>query len=247
VIVGDTNMSDYVTFMKVGVTSVVLSMIEDPTTVLRDLTLEQPIKALREVSMDPFGDNDVKVRLTNGREMTAWEIQDEICERAVLFAEKRDLPEDYVQALIMWQETLAQLRRDPLTLSDRLDWVLKYQLIEQLRQREQIPLTDPRVSLVDLLYHDTDTNRGLFHRYVSRGGFRTLVSTDAILSARTTPPQTTRARMRGAFVQRAKEQRRDFTVDWVHLKLNDQTQRTILLKDPFKSDDDRFEKLLASL
>jgi proteasome accessory factor A len=247
VIVGDTNMSDYVTFMKVGVTSVVLSMIEDPTTVLRDLTLEQPIKALREVSMDPFGDNDVKVRLTNGREMTAWEIQEEICERAVLFAEKRDLPEDYVQALIMWQETLAQLRRDPLTLSDRLDWVLKYQLIEQLRQREQIPLTDPRVSLVDLLYHDTDTNRGLFHRYVSRGGFRTLVSTDAILSARTTPPQTTRARMRGAFVQRAKEQRRDFTVDWVHLKLNDQTQRTILLKDPFKSDDERFEKLLASL
>lgn len=247
VIVGDTNMSEYVTFMKMGVTSVILSMVEDPTTILRDLSLEQPIKALREVSMDPFGDGDVKVRLTNGREMTALEIQEEICERATHFARQRDLPEDYIAAVQMWGETLVALRRDPLALGDRLDWVLKYQFIQQLREREQIPLTDPRVSLIDLLYHDTDPARGLFHRYVDRGDFRTLLSPEAVHIARTTPPQTTRARMRGAFVKRAKEQRRDFTVDWVHLKLNDQTQRTILLKDPFKSDDERFEKLLASL
>ena len=247
VIVGDTNMSEYVTFMKVGVTAVILAMVEDQTTILRDLTLEQPIKALRDISMDPFGDNDVKVRLANGREMTALEIQEEICERAVLFAERRDVPDDQARALSMWLETLQGLRREPSHLADRLDWVLKYQLIEQLRAREQIPLTDPRVALVDLLYHDTDTERGLFHRFVSRGGFQEIVSRDDILAARTTPPQTTRARMRGAFVKRAKEQRRDFTVDWVHLKLNDQTQRTILLKDPFKSEDERFEKLLSSL
>ena len=233
--------------MKVGVTAVILAMVEDQTTILRDLTLEQPIKALRDISMDPFGDNDVKVRLANGREMTALEIQEEICERAVLFAERRDVPDDQARALSMWLETLQGLRREPSHLADRLDWGLKDQLIEQLRAREQIPLTDPRVALVDLLYHDTDTERGLFHRFVSRGGFQEIVSRDDILAARTTPPQTTRARMRGAFVKRAKEQRRDFTVDWVHLKLNDQTQRTILLKDPFKSEDERFEKLLSSL
>jgi proteasome accessory factor A len=61
------------------------------------------------------------------------------------------------------------------------------------------------------------------------------------------PPQTTRARLRGEFIRRAKEQRRDFTVDWVHLKLNDQAQRTVLCKDPFRSHDERVEKLIASL
>lgn len=247
VIVGDSNMSEFVTFVKSGSTALVLAMVEDQHQVLRDLTLEQPIKALRDVSLDPFGENDVKVRLANGREMTALEIQEEIFERVALFASRRDVPPDQLEALRLWGETLEALRRDPLSLGDRLDWVIKYQLMEQLRARHNVTLADPRIGVIDLLYHDTDPDRGLFHRLVAKGNLVTMVRHDQIQSARTVPPQTTRARMRGAFVKRAKEQRRDFTVDWVHLKLNDQTQRTILLKDPFKSEDDRFERLLASL
>lgn len=247
VIVGDSNMSEFVTFVKAGTTALVLAMVEDKTTVLRDLTLEQSIKALRDVSLDPFGENDVKVRLANGREMTALEIQEEICERVTLFASRRDVPADQLEALRMWQETLVALRHDPLSLADRLDWVTKFQLIEQLRARHDVSLADPRVGMVDLLYHDTDPTRGLYHRLVAKGQMLSMVSDEQVQQAQTIPPQTTRARMRGAFVKRAKEQRRDFTVDWVHLKLNDQTQRTILLKDPFKSEDERFERLLASL
>ena len=62
-----------------------------------------------------------------------------------------------------------------------------------------------------------------------------------------TPPQTTRARLRGEFIRRAQERKRDYTVDWVHLKLNDQAQRTVLCKDPFRAHDERVEKLIASL
>ena len=247
VIVGDSNMSEFVTFVKTGTTALVLAMVEDRSTVLRDLTLEQSIKALRDVSLDPLGENDVKVRLANGREMTALEIQDEICERVTQFAAHRDVPADQLEALRLWQETLATLRHNPLSLVDRLDWVAKYQLMQQFRARHNVSLADPRIGMIDLLYHDTDPRRGLYHRMVATGQLVTMVSEERVQQSRTTPPQTTRARMRGAFVKRAKEQRRDFTVDWVHLKLNDQTQRTILLKDPFKSDDERFERLLASL
>jgi proteasome accessory factor A len=103
------------------------------------------------------------------------------------------------------------------------------------------------VSLLDLQYHDVDRTRGLFYRLQQRGLVERVCTDEEIATAVSTPPQTTRARLRGEFVRRAKERRRDFTVDWVHLKLNDQAQRTVLLKDPFKAKDDRVEKLIAGL
>jgi proteasome accessory factor A len=240
-------MSEFVTFVKVGATCLILSMIEDRHTILRDLSLEQPIKAFREISMDPFGDGHCKVRLANGREMTALELQEEICGRVEAYVIKRDIPGDQLEALRLWRGVLTQLRVDPLALADRLDWVAKYSLIEALRAKENLPLTDPKVQLIDLLYHDTDPQRGLYHRLASKGNLIRMVDESRVQAAVTQAPETTRARMRGAFVRRAKEKNRDFTVDWVHLKLNDQVQRTVLMKDPFKSHDDRFDRLLNSL
>ena len=74
-----------------------------------------------------------------------------------------------------------------------------------------------------------------------------MVTDEEIAIAMDEPPDTTRAKLRGAFIKRAKERKRDYTVDWVHLKLNDQAQRTVLCKDPFKSEDDRVDRLIASL
>ena len=142
---------------------------------------------------------------------------------------------------------LTQLRIDPMPLADRLDWVAKYSLIDSLKARENLSLSDPKLQLIDLLYHDTDPQRGLYYRLASKGNLWQLVNEGQVQHAVTNAPETTRARMRGAFVRRAKEKNRDFTVDWVHLKLNDQTQRTVLLKDPFKSHDERFDRLLNSL
>jgi len=100
---------------------------------------------------------------------------------------------------------------------------------------------------MDLQYHDVSRERGLFYRLQSHGLAERMCEDSDIDAAVDTPPQTTRARLRGEFIKKAKERRRDFTVDWVHLKLNDQAQRTVLCKDPFKSRDDRVEKLIASL
>ena len=247
VILGDSNMSEFVTFVKVGVTSVILSMVEDKTTILRDYTLEQSIKSLREVSGDPFGDRGVKVRLSNGREMTAWELQDEMCERAEAYVQSRSLPNDLVEAVRLWRDILTTLARDPLELHDRLDWVAKFTLIDATRRRHGLELDDPKLALVDLLYHDTSIDEGLFYRLQHKNQVERILSDAEIDTAISTAPQTTRARMRGAFVKRAKERNRDYAVDWVHLKLNDHVQRTLILKDPFKSHDERFDRLYETL
>ena len=103
------------------------------------------------------------------------------------------------------------------------------------------------MQLLDLQYHDVSRQRSPFYKLQDKGLVERMCVDDDIETAIDTPPQTTRARLRGEFVKRAKERRRDYTVDWVHLKLNDQAQRTVLCKDPFKSRDERVEKLIESL
>jgi proteasome accessory factor A len=245
VIVGDSNMSEYATFLKIGATSILLRMLEDPGVVLRDMTLENPIRAIREISHDPLCQR--KVRLANGREATALEIQYEYLSRATRYHEQRGLGPMEEKALQMWEHCLNGLEKDPFSLDRECDWVIKHRLIEGYRQRHDLALTHPKVALMDLQYHDVSRERGLFYRLQARELVERTTTDAAIQSAVDNPPQTTRARLRGEFIKRAKERRRDFTVDWVHLKLNDQAQRTVLCKDPFKSHDERVEKLIASL
>ena len=245
VIVGDSNMSEYATFLKVGATSILLRMLEDPGTVLRDLTLENPIRAIREISHDLTCRR--KVRLANGREASALDIQSEYLTRALRYRDSHGFSAQEDRALDMWEHCLKALEADPFSLTRECDWVSKYQLIEAYRERHSLPLGHPKIALLDLQYHDVNRSRGLYYRLQARDGVDR-VSDDATISeAMNRAPDTTRARLRGEFIRRAKERRRDFTVDWVHLKLNDQAQRTVLLKDPFRSHDERVEKLIASL
>ena len=245
VIVGDSNMSEYATFLKVGATSILLRMLEDPSVVLRDMTLENPIRAIREISHDTTCKR--KVRLANGREASAIDIQSEYLTRALRYRDQKGLSKLEDKALDMWEHCLTQLEKDPFTLDRECDWVIKHRLIEGYRTRHSLPLTHPKVALMDLQYHDVNRARGLFYKMQDRGLVERTSTDEAIDKAVAEPPQTTRARLRGEFIRRAKERKRDYTVDWVHLKLNDQAQRTVLCKDPFKSRDDRVEKLIASL
>jgi len=245
VIVGDSNMSEYATFLKVGATSIVLRMLEDPSAVMRDLTLENPIRAIREISHDITCRRPV--RLANGREMSALDIQGEYLQRAIRYRDRQGLSPQEDLALDMWQHCLKGLESDPLSLHRECDWVAKYRLIDRYRDRHDLPLHSPTVALLDLQYHDVDRTRGLYYRLQRHDQLDRICEDTDIITAMSTPPQTTRARLRGEFVKRAKERRRDFTVDWVHLKLNDQAQRTVLLKDPFKSKDERVDKLIAGL
>ena len=245
VIVGDSNMSEYTSFLKVGAASLMLRMLEEPSVVLRDMTLENPIRAIREISHDPTCRR--RVRLANGREASALEIQSEYLDRAIRFAEHHELDPIEKQALQMWEHCLTAIADDPLKLDREVDWVIKYKLLEAYRERHGLSLSDARVALVDLQYHDINRQRSLYYRMQRKGLVERICDDYDIAQAVETPPQTTRARLRGEFIKHAKEKRRDFTVDWVHLKLNDQAQRTVLCKDPFRSHDERVDKLIASL
>jgi proteasome accessory factor A len=245
VIVGDSNMNESTTMLKVGAADLVLRMIEGGVT-FRDLTLENPIRAIREISHDLTGTRSV--RLAAGRTASALEIQREYYSRAVDFMSREGDDESAKRVLELWGRTLDAVEQQDLSKIDReIDWATKYQLIERYRGKHDLPLSSPRVAQLDLAYHDISRTRGLYYLLQRKHAVERIVSDLAVFEAKSVPPQSTRAKLRGDFIRRAQEKRRDFTVDWVHLKLNDQAQRTVLCKDPFRSVDERVEKLIASM
>jgi len=245
VIVGDSNMNEVTTLLKVGSADIVLRMIEAGVA-MRDLTLENPIRAIREVSHDVTGRR--KVRLVNGKEISALEIQQEYFSRASEFAERRGGDAATKRVIDLWGRVLAAVEAGDLTpVAREIDWVTKLKLIERYQAKHGMSLSNPRIAQMDLAYHDLRRNRGLYALMEKRGDVDRVATDLDIFEAKETPPQTTRARLRGEFIRHAQEKRRDFTVDWVHLKLNDQAQRTVLCKDPFRAYDERVERLIASM
>ena len=245
VIVGDSNMSETTMLLKVGSTDLILRMIEAGAA-LRDMTLDNSIRAIREVSHDMTGRS--RIRLANGREVSALDIQYEYLNRAKDFTDANGLDANTKRVLEMWERALGAIETGNLDkIAREIDWVTKYQLIERYQARHGLPLSAPRIAQLDLAYHDIRRGRGLYY-LLHRDGAVDRVTRDLdIFEAKSVPPQTTRAKLRGEFIRRAQEKRRDFTVDWVHLKLNDQAQRTVLCKDPFRSVDERVERLIASM
>jgi len=244
VIAGDSNMSEYVNYVKIGTTAALLQMIED-NVVFRDVSLENPIRSIREISHDITCRR--RVRLRNGRELSALDIQWEYLDRTLRYARTTGFPPEVQKAVDMWEYLLTSIEKDPLSLSREVDWVTKYHLMEKYQAKWDLNRSDPKLALLDLSYHDVNRQRGLFYIMQRRGYVDRIVTDAAVATAMVSPPQTTRARLRGEFIKAAKAKKRDFTVDWVHLKLNDQAQRTVLCKDPFKSLDERVEKLIAGL
>ncbi|MGH3735928.1 MAG: Pup--protein ligase [Micromonosporaceae bacterium] len=245
VIVGDSNMNEVTTLLKVGAADIVLRMIESGA-VMRDLTLENPIRAIREVSHDVTGRR--KVRLASGRETSALEIQQEYFSKATDFVNRLGGDAVAKRVIDLWGRVLTAVETGDMSgVSREIDWVAKQDLIERYRAKNDLPLSSPRVAQLDLAYHDLRRGRGLYGLMERRRQVDRIATDLEIFEAKETPPQTTRARLRGEFIRKAQEKRRDFTVDWVHLKLNDQAQRTVLCKDPFRAHDERVEKLIASM
>jgi proteasome accessory factor A len=245
VIVGDSNMNETTVLMKVGITDLVLRMLE-ADTVMRDLTLENPIRAIRDISRDVTCTE--RVRLVNGRELTALDIQEEYFAKANQFIGRRGPDPISTRLLAYWREALDALAaQDPDRLIGKVDWIAKRAIIERYREEHRLPLSHPRVALLDLAYHDVNRACGLYYVLERDGLAERAVSEEDVQRAMRQPPQTTRAKLRGDFVRVAKAKRRDYTVDWVHLKLNDQAQRTVLCKDPFRSADERVERLIAHM
>ena len=245
VIVGDSNMSQTTTLLKVGSAALVLEMIEAGVS-LRDFAFDNPIRAIREISHDVTGRRPV--RLANGSQVSALEAQQDYYQRAVEFVTRRGADPMSERVLDLWGRTLLAVESGDLSAVDtEIDWVIKKKLIDGYAARHSLDLADARIAQLDLTYHDVRPGRGLHSLLVARGLAATVVSEEQITAATTVPPQTTRAKLRGEFVAAAQDAGRDYTVDWVHLKLNDQAQRTVLLKDPFQATDERVDKLLATI
>lgn len=246
VIVGDSNMSETTTMLKVASCDLVLRMIE-AGVVMRDLTMENPIRAIREIAHDMTGRK--KVRLANGREASALEIQLEYLTRARDFVDRRDLRTPVIdRTLDLWERGLKAIESGDLSLVDReIDWVIKWKLIERYRAKHDLPLGHARIAQLDLAYHDIRRDRGLYNLLARNGAVARVTDDLSVFRAKSVPPQTTRAKLRGDFIRAAQDGRRDFTVDWVHLKLNDQAQRTVLCKDPFRAVDERVQRLIDGM
>src|SRR6195952_365569 len=245
VIVGDSNMCETTTMLKVGSAALVLEMIEAGVA-LRDFTFENPIRAIREISHDTTGRRPV--RLAGGRQASALDIQREYYSRAVEHLQTREPNAQIEQVVDLWGRQLDAVEsQDFAKVDTEIDWVIKKKLFERYQNRYDMELSDPKIAQLDLAYHDIKRGRGVFD-LLQRKGLAARITTDEEIDAAVdTLPQTTRAKLRGEFISAAQSAGRDFTVDWVHLKLNDQAQRTVLCKDPFRSVDERVKRLIASM
>ncbi|HKU12251.1 Pup--protein ligase [Sinomonas sp.] len=246
VIVGDSTMSETTTMMKIGTVDLVLRMIE-AGVIMRDLRMENPIRSIREISHDLSG--RAVVRLANGTELTAIDMQRVYLEKATQFVEQYGAHTPHVPRILdLWERTLSAVESGDTSLIDKeVDWAIKKKLIDTYCSKHDVDLDSARVAQLDLTYHDISPERGLFFLLQKRGEAARLVDEAAIQTAMETPPQSTRARLRGRFVQAAQAAGADYTVDWVHLKLNDRAHHTILCKDPFSNEDSRVDELLETL
>lgn len=245
VIVGDSNMSEMTTMLKVASMEFVLRMLETGF-LKRDFTLDNPIRAIRDVSHDLTGQG--QITLASGQNLTALELQSEYLNLAKEFSKDYDLTELQKTALELWERTLTAIQSGNHSLIDKeIDWAIKKNLLENYMNKHGLDLTSPRVAQLDLLYHDVTQSRGLFY-LLERKGMAKRISTDAeVEEAKTVPPQSTRAKLRGDFISAAQAKNKDISVDWVHLKMNDQTQRTVLCKDPFLNVDERVQRLIDAM
>jgi proteasome accessory factor A len=197
VIIGDANMSELSTYLKLGTTSLVISMIEAGWLVA-DLSVDAPVAALRAVSHDPTLTK--RLTLRDGRTMTAVQLQMEYLDQARKFVEDRwgsDADEQTRDVLTRWESTLVRLEAEPMSLSRELDWVAKLSILEGYRERDGLDWSSHRLQLVDLQYSDVRQDKGLYNRLVSTGRFERLLREDEVERAMTEPPEDTRAYFRG--------------------------------------------------
>lgn len=246
VIVGDSSMSQTTNLLKIASTHALLCFLEDRRT-MRDFTMENPVRAIREIALDTSG--RAPVRLANGSSATPLEIQWEYCNAVTAHAiETGRNTGSMARALDLWARTLRAIETEHLqSVGREIDWVIKKSILDRAAEKHGMDLTDARMAQLDMAYHDINPSRGIFLTMERRGLVETVVEQSAVDAARSVPPQTTRAKLRGDFVAAALRTGSDHTVDWTQLKISDHGQRSVQLKDPFAAVDARVDRLIATM
>jgi proteasome accessory factor A len=244
VIIGDANLAELSTYLKVGTTALVLDMIE-ARTLTRDLSLEEPVAELQAISHDPSLTH--RVRLRDGRRMTALEVQQTYLEMAQRHVDRRgDDDGQTADVLRRWAVVLEDLAVDPMRCADQLDWPAKLRLLEGYRSRDGLGWGDSRLHLVDLQYSDVRPEKGLYHRLVSRGSMQRLLTDDEVTTAMLRPPTDTRAFFRGECLRRYPAQVAAASWDSVVFDLGRENLVRIPTMEPLRGTRDHVGELFES-
>jgi proteasome accessory factor A len=240
VIVGDSNMSEYTIWLRNGVTALVLSMIEDGA-IDRNLSLRDPVRAIKEVSHDPTCSKEVE--LERGGSRSAVQVQAEYLEMAQRYVRANPGPE-LADLVAQWELVLAALERDPMELATRIDWVIKQAMIERFMERKGLDWESPQVQMLDLQYHDLRRERGLYYLLERQGQVERIVTDEEINRAIQEPPEDTRAYFRGRCLQRYGPE--VFGVNWdsISFGIGDEPIKRVLMTEPLKGSKAHVERLL---
>jgi Pup amidohydrolase len=243
VIVGDANMSEVATYLKVAVTALVLKMIEDDF-IVDDFSLTEPIKALRTVSHDPSCRS--MIELSDGRRLSAVELQWEYLRLGKKYAQDNEVDEHTADAIERWEHVLEYLEGDVMTLADQLDWVAKLKLMEAYRDRDGLAWTDPKLKMIDLQYHDVRRAKSLYWRLARSGKMQRIVRDDEIEHAVDHPPDDTRAYFRGECLRRFSPKIVAASWDALIFDVDDEPLRKVPTLEPTRGTRERVQDLLGA-
>jgi proteasome accessory factor A len=240
-IVGDSNMSEYTIYLRNGVTAILLAMIEDGA-IDRDLSLSDPVRSITEVSHDPKLKKELS--LDNGKRMTAVQMQSEFLEMALSYAARNKLNPVSMDVLEKWQHVMTCLQGNPMDLGREIDWVAKKLLLESFIDRKNVDWSDSRVRMLDLQYHDTRPDKGLYYLLERQERVERICTDEEIQKAVHSPPEDTRAFFRGECLRRYPLE--VFGVNWdsISFSIGDEPARRIMMSEPLKGSRAYVEDLL---
>ncbi|MGZ5345742.1 MAG: depupylase/deamidase Dop, partial [Actinomycetota bacterium] len=241
VIVGDANLCEVATFLKIGTTAIVLKMIED--AFLPELTIQNPVQALHEISRDPTC--RASVTLADGRTVTAVQLQWEYLEHAKKYVEREDDTPEQREVVERWEAVLTALEVDPATLHGQLDWVAKQRVLQAYRDRDGLEWADPKLRAIDLQYHDVRRDRGLYYRLEASGKVERLTSDAEVEAAIDEPPEDTRAYFRGRCISRYPDAIAAASWDSLIIDTGADALQRIPMREPLRGTKEHVEELLA--
>ena len=244
VIVGDSNMSEFTNFLKISTTNIVLRMIEDGFIQQR-FNLRNAVRAIQQISDDISCTR--KIELEDGKWLSAVELQQEYLEIAKRYLEQND--SDFItdQTIIHWEYVLKCLSTDPMRLDQELDWVIKKKLVDKYASSRKLEWSSAKVAMLDLQYHNIRTDQGLYYKLERDGLVRRITEEKKIEHAIRYPPETTRAKFRGRFVQLCNEKKIACGVNWSYIQLYEPYQKLFLSTDPLQAEYEEASKMIYSI
>ena len=242
IIVGDSNMSEFSTYLKVGTTALVLQMIEDdflPTT----FSLRNPVRAIKDISRDLTCREAVP--LNSGKKYSALELQKEYLDLAQRYYSTRTMSPEAADILQKWEYVLTKLEEDPMQLHQEIDWVIKLHLLQAYSERTNLSpeVSGDRMLMLDLQYHDIRREKGLYFLLERKNQVVRLATNEQIETAMVDPPQNTRAKMRGELIKLAKMKRIPYDLDWNYIRIGYLLNLWVKCNDPFQEENEKVTQL----